>query len=88
MIAMVLTFLLKAFTDSDWASNKGTRKSVSACCLMNDCLLNSESGNQGLLRYPQLKLKRMQQPQEHVMLCSFLDAFHCCWKLKYSSNFL
>ena len=43
-------FLLKAFTDSDWASNKGTRKSVSACCLMmNNCLLSSGSRNQGLI---------------------------------------
>ena len=42
-------FLLKTFTDSDWASNKGTRKSVSACCLMmNNCLLSSGSRNQGL----------------------------------------
>ena len=43
-------FLLKTFTDSDWASNKGTRKSVSACCLMmNNCLLSSGSRNQGLI---------------------------------------
>ena len=43
-------FLLKTYTDSDWASNKGTRKSVSACCLvMNGCLLNSGSRNQGLV---------------------------------------
>ena len=43
-------FLLKTYTDSDWASNKGTRKSVSACCLvMNGCLLNSGSRNQGLI---------------------------------------
>ena len=43
-------FLLKAFTDSDWASNKGTRKSVAACCLMiNNCLLSSGSRNQGLI---------------------------------------
>ena len=43
-------FLLKTYTDSEWASNKGTRKSVSACCLMmNYCLLNSGSRNQGLI---------------------------------------
>ena len=43
-------FLLKTYTDSDWACNKGTRKSVSACCLiMNNCLLNSGSRNQGLI---------------------------------------
>ena len=43
-------FLLKTYTDSDWASNKGTRKSVSACCLMmNNCLLSSGSRNQGLI---------------------------------------
>eukprot|EP00434_Breviolum_minutum_P041002 symbB.v1.2.036458.t1/scaffold5151.1/size30365/2 len=43
-------FLLKTYTDSDWASNKGTRKSVSACCLViNNCLLSSGSRNQGLI---------------------------------------
>ena len=43
-------FLLRTYTDSDWATNKGTRKSVSACCLvMNGCLLNSGSRNQGLI---------------------------------------
>ena len=42
--------LWKAFADSDWASNKGTCKSVSACCLMmNNFLLNSGSRNQGLI---------------------------------------
>ena len=43
-------FLLKTYTDSDWASNEGTCKSVSACCLMmNSCLLNSGSRKQGLI---------------------------------------
>ena len=43
-------FLLETNTDLDWASNEGTRKSVSACCLMmNNCLLNSGSRNQGLI---------------------------------------
>ena len=43
-------FLLRTYPDSDWATNKGTRKSVSACCLvMNGCLLNSGSRNQGLI---------------------------------------
>ena len=42
--------LLKIFTDSDWASNKGARKSVSACCIMaSNCLLHSASRNQGLI---------------------------------------
>ena len=42
--------LLKIFTDADWASNEGTRKSVSACCIMaNNCLLHSASRNQGLI---------------------------------------
>ena len=43
-------FLLETNTDLDWASNEGTRKSVPACCLMmNNCLLNSGSRNQGLI---------------------------------------
>ncbi len=42
--------VLKVHTDSDWAANKGTRKSVSACCIMlNSCLLHSGSRNQGLI---------------------------------------
>ena len=41
---------LKVFTNSDWATNKGTRKSVSSCCIMaNNCLLHSASRNQGLI---------------------------------------
>ncbi len=45
--------LLKIFTESDWASNKGTRKSASACCIMaNNCLLHSASRNQGLIAVP------------------------------------
>ena len=41
---------LKVSTDSDWASNKGTRKSVSSCCIMaNNCLLQSASRNQALI---------------------------------------
>ncbi len=44
------SLLLKFFTDSDWASNKGTRKSVSACCsVANNCLLHSASRNQSLI---------------------------------------
>ena len=41
---------LKVLTDSDWASNKGTRKSVSARCIMaKNCLLHSARRNQGLI---------------------------------------
>ena len=42
--------ILKVYTDSDWAANKGTRKSVSANCIMlNNCLIHSASRNQGLI---------------------------------------
>ena len=42
--------VLKVYTDSDWAANKGTRKSVSACCIMrNSCLIHSGSRNQGFI---------------------------------------
>ena len=76
---------LKVFTDSDWATNKGTRKSVSSCCIMaNNCLLHSASRNQGLIAlYPLLKLRPMQEPQEHVM-AYFLPSVWNFWS-KYLS---
>ncbi len=43
--------LLKIFIESDWASNQGTCKSFSACCIMaSTCLLHSANRNyQGLI---------------------------------------
>ena len=39
--------VLEVFCDSDWATNKCTRKSVSACCMMlHGCLLHSSSRTQ------------------------------------------
>ena len=42
--------MLEIFTDSDWASHKATRKSVSACCLFfHGCLLHSSSRSQRVI---------------------------------------
>ena len=39
--------VLEVFCDSDWATNKSSRKSVSACCIMlHGCLVHSSSRTQ------------------------------------------
>lgn len=70
-------FLRKTFTDSDWASNNGTRKSVSACCLlMNNCLF--ELWKSKPRSYSIMLCRRpMQQPQEVVMRF----VFHYVWNI-------
>ncbi len=60
-------FLSNAFTDSDWASNKGARKCF--CMLLDDGQLLIElwkSEIKVLLQYLQLKLKHMQQPHRTI----------------------
>ena len=68
-------FLSNAFTDSDWASNKGARKCF--CMLLDDGQLLIElwkSEIKVLLHYPQLKAETCAATsQDHVMLGSLLD---------------
>ena len=69
--------VLKVYTDSDWAANKGTGKSVSACCIMlNSCLIHSGSRNQGLIALSSAEAETyMQQPQDPAMGFSSASAF-------------